>query len=329
MSFSAATKNEISKLPVDRDCCLIAELAAIVRMSGTIQISGMRKISLKFVTENASIARRIFVILKNLYNANMEILVRKNRQLKKNNNYMIVVKETHISRKILKDVGLITDNKESNFLIDHRIPEDIVKNRCCKRAYIRGAFLGGGSISNPEKSYHLEFVTNNEEHSKALTDLINSFGLNARIVTRKGNYVIYLKEGEQIVDVLNIIGAHQALLKFENIRVVKDVRNNVNRLVNCETANLNKTINASIKQVENIEFIDKTIGIEKLPENLQELARLRLEHRDASLKELGAMMTPPIGKSGVNYRFKKIEKIAKDLKRREKGGYDSEKSDNK
>ena len=152
--------------------------------------------------------------------------------------------------------------------------------------------------------------------------LINSFGLNARIVTRKGNYVIYLKEGEQISDILNIIEAHQALLQFENIRVVKDVKNNVNRLVNCETANLNKTINASIKQVENIEYIDSKIGIEKLPKSLQQLARLRLENKDASLKELGAMMDPPIGKSGINYRFKKIEQIAEDLRRREQGGYD-------
>jgi len=322
MSFSSATKNEISKLPIDRECCSIAELAAIIRMSGTIQISGMRRISLKFVTENAAIARRIFVVLKNLYDANMEVMVRKNRQLKKNNNYMIVVMDTDISRKILKDVGLISDKDDMNLVIDHSIPENIIKNRCCKRAYIRGAFLGGGSISNPEKSYHLEFVTNSEEHSKDLAKLINSFGLTAKIVTRKGNYVIYLKEGEQIVDLLNIIGAHQALLRFENIRVVKDVRNNVNRLVNCETANLNKTINASIKQVEYIEYINKVIGIEKLPKDLRQLAKLRLENRDATLKELGAMMTPPVGKSVINYRFRKIEKIAKDLKRREEGGYD-------
>ncbi len=322
MSFSSLTKNEISKLPMDRNCCSIAELAAIIRMSGTIQISGMSRISLKFVTENAAIARRIFVILKNLYDANMEVMVRKNRQLKKNNNYMVVVMDTDISRRILKDVGLVSDNNDINLVIDHRIPENIIKNRCCKRAYIRGAFLGGGSISNPEKSYHLEFVSNSEEHSKDLAELINSFGLNAKIVTRKGNYVIYLKEGEQIVDLLNIIGAHQALLRFENIRVVKDVRNNVNRLVNCETANLNKTINAAIKQVENIEYIDKVIGIEKLPKDLRQLAKLRLENKDATLKELGAMMNPPIGKSGINYRFKKIEKIAKDLKRREEGGYD-------
>ncbi len=322
MSFSSLTKNEISKLPIDRSCCSIAELAAIIRMSGTIQLSSMGNVSIKFATENASIARRIFLLLKTLYDANLEVMVRRNRQLKKNNNYMVVVMGTDICKRILFDVGLIPNDNDINFIVDHKIPEKMIKKRCCRRAYIRGAFLGGGSISNPEKSYHMEFVTNDEEHGNDLMNLINSFGLNARIVTRKGNYVIYLKEGEQIVDILNIIGAHQALLQFENIRVVKDVRNNVNRLVNCETANLNKTVNASIKQVENIEYIDSVIGIEKLPKSLQQLARLRLENRDASLKELGAMMNPPVGKSGVNYRFKKIEQIAEDLRRRERGGYD-------
>lgn len=316
MSFSSLTKNEISRLPIEDKCCSIAELSAIIRMSGTIQISGMRRISLKFVTENAAIARRIFVLLKTLYNAEVEVMVRRNRQLKKNNNYLVMVADTEMTGKILKDTGIITDEKSSNYIVYNRIPSRLIKNRCCKRAYIRGAFLGGGSISNPEKSYHLEFVTNNEEHSKELLKIINSFGLKARVVTRKGNYVIYLKEGEQIVDILNIIGAHQALLKFEDIRVFKDVRNNVNRIVNCETANLNKTINASIRQVENIEYIDAKIGIDKLPENLQEIARLRLEHRDASLKELGSMLKPPVGKSGVNYRLKKIEEIAEELKRK-------------
>ncbi|NLX61892.1 MAG: DNA-binding protein WhiA [Tissierellia bacterium] len=317
MSFSSRTKNEISRLPIENKCCSLAELAAIIRMCGIIQISGTKKISLKFVTENAAIARRIFSLLKMLYNTDIEVMVRRNRQLKKNNSYLIVVMNTDTTNKILRDLGLIGDYGNGEYSIYYKVPDKLIENRCCKRAYIRGAFLGGGSISNPEKSYHLEFVTNNEEHSSDLLEIINSFGLNARVVLRKENYVIYLKEGEQIVDILNIIGAHQALLKFEDIRVLKDVRNNINRIVNCETANLSKTINASIKQVKNIEYIDSKIGIDKLPENLRELAKLRLQHRDASLKELGAMLNPPVGKSGVNHRFRRIEKIAEDLRRKE------------
>lgn len=318
MSFSSMTKNEISRLPIEKSCCSTAELAAIIRMCGTIQISGLRRVKLKFITENAAIARRIFSLLKTLYDTEIEVMVRRNRQLKKNNNYLIVIGNTDITNKILRDVGLIIEGENSNYNVFYKVPNSLIKKRCCKRAYIRGAFLGGGSISNPEKSYHLEFVTNNEEHSKDLLEIINSFGLNSRIVKRKSNYVIYLKEGEQIVDILNIIGAHQALLKFEDIRVFKDVRNNINRIVNCETANLNKTINASIRQVENIQYIDSKIGIDKLPKNLQEVAILRLENRDASLKEIGAMLKVPVGKSGVNHRFRRIEKIAENLRRKEK-----------
>lgn len=312
MSFSSTTKNELARLPIENSCCALAELAAIVRISGVIQVNRMKNLRLKFTTENAAIARRIFTLLKDIYRANIEVMVRKNRQLKKNNNYIVIVNSTDITKRILEDVGYLTDDN-SLFTLNNKTPEKLIINRCCRRAYIRGAFLGGGSISNPEKAYHLEFVTNSEENSRELSDIINSFNLKSKIVIRKENYVVYIKEGEQIVDILNIIGAHQALLKFEDIRVLKDVRNNINRLVNCETANLSKTINASLKQVKNIEIIDRNIGLEKLPRNLQEIAQLRLEHRDASLKELGTMLDPPIGKSGINHRFRKIEEIAEKL----------------
>lgn len=318
MSFSSFTKNELSRIPIKNKCCAKAELAAIVRMNGIIQINGKNRMNLKFGTENAAIARRIFSLLKTMYNTDVDVMVRRNKQLKKNNNYLIVVRNTRSTKKILEDIGLIKINEDDYFQVDYRIPQSIINKRCCKRSFIRGAFLGGGSISNPEKTYHLEFVTTNEEHGKELSDLINSFGLSSKIVLRKENFVIYLKEGEQIVDLLNIMGAHLALLKLEDIRVLKDVRNNINRIVNCETANLSKTIDASLRQIENIEYIDRIIGLEKLPKNLSDLAYLRLEHRDASLKELGAMLNPPVGKSGVNHRFRRIEEIADDL-RKERG----------
>lgn len=314
MSFSSFTKNELSRIPIEDMCCAKAELAALVRINGLIQISGQNKVTLKFTTENAAIARRTFSLLKIIYDTNVEVMVRRNKQLKKNNNYLIVVPNTEITKKILEDVGFIQDGENALFQLNYKIPSNIIKKRCCKRAYIRGAFLGGGSITNPEKTYHLEFVTNSEEHAENLSTLINSFGLNSKIVFRKESYVVYLKEGEQIVDLLNVMGAHQALLKLEDIRVLKEVRNNINRIVNCETANLDKTIDASLRQIENIEYIDATIGLEKLPKNLLELAYLRLKHRDSSLKELGAMLDPPVGKSGVNHRFRRIEEIAENLR---------------
>lgn len=313
MSFSSKTKNELSRIPLENKCCSMAELSALIRMNGTIQISGLKNINLKFTTENAAIARRIFSLLKTVYKIDIEVMVRRNTQLKKNNSYLILINSDDISKKVLKDAGFITD-KNTVFYPNYKIPRKLIKDRCCKRAYIRGAFLGGGSISNPEKAYHLEFVTSNEVHSRELSNLINSFGLNSKIVLRKEYYVVYIKESEQIVDLLNIVGAHQSLLKLEDIRVLKDIRNNINRLVNCETANLSKTINASMRQVQNINKIKNTIGLEKLSANLREVAILRLEYKDASLKELGDMLNPPVSKSGVNHRLRRIEKIASELK---------------
>lgn len=314
MSFSSTTKNEIARIPIVDHCCKLGELAAIVRMSGTIQVQDMGRFNLKLTTENAAIARRIFTMLREIYDGDIEVVVRRNRQLKKNNNYLILVKDSHISKKILVDIGFIDEDKNNIFHPNYTMKTKLIEKRCCKRAYIRGSFLGGGSISNPEKTYHLEFVTNNKEHSEDLSNIINTFGLNSKIVVRKDNYVVYLKEGEQIVDILNIVGAHQALLKLEDIRVLKDVRNNINRIVNCETANLSKTINASMRQIEHIETIRNHMGIHKLPKNLRQVAEARLNNTDASLKEIGEMLDPPVGKSGVNHRFRKIEEIAKDLK---------------
>ncbi len=315
MSFSSKTKNDLSRMEIEPRCCLIAELAAIIRMSGTIQIGGLERINIKFTTENAAIARRIFTLLKKIYNVHTEVMVRRNRQLKKKNNYLIIVNYKEKTKRILEDTCILT--KDNNlYKINYRVPTSILQERCCKRAYIRGAFLGGGSISDPEKTYHLEFVTHNEEHGKELSQLINSFGLNSKMIQRKEeSFVIYLKEGEQIVDLLNIIGAHSALLKLEDIRILKEVRNNINRIVNCETANLSKTINAAIRQIKNIEYIDKVRGIDYLPDSLVEIARLRITHKEASLKELGEMLNPPVGKSGVNHRLRKIEKIAERIKK--------------
>ena len=313
MSFSSRTKNELSRLIAKSRCCSMAELAAIVRTNGTIQIDGFNQLSLKFNTENAATARKIFILIKTLYNLNVEVRITRNRKLKKNNSYFILVNDMDIARKILNDAGfIISDN--GHHLIEQRLLNSLIDNRCCRRSYIRGAFLGGGSISNPDKGYHIEFVTNHEEHAEDLSNIINSFDLNSKMVVRRDDHVVYVKEGEQIVDILNIMGAHQALLRVENIRAMKDVRNNINRIVNCETANLDKTINASIRQVENIEYIDGVIGLDKLSKNLQEIARLRLSHREASLKELGSMLSVPVGKSGVNYRLRRIEEIAERLR---------------
>ena len=264
-------------------------------------------------TENPASARLVFTLLKEHFNIHSKLMVKKSNSLKKNNIYMVVITEEMGVRDLLDKTGILKDI-DGIMSLNYRIDNEICSNEEEKKAYIRGAFIGGGSISNPEKTYHLEFVTHSEEYANDLRDLINTFSLNSKVIQRKNSFIIYIKEGEQIVDLLNIIGAHTSLLEVENIRIMKEMRNNVNRLVNCETANLSKTVNAAVRQVESIKLIQEKIGLKRLPQNLREVAELRLNYPDESLKELGEMLDPPVGKSGINHRLRKIEKIAEELR---------------
>ena len=313
MTFSSMTKNEISKITVSNKCCQLALLSALIKMTGTVQIHGENKIGVKLSTENASIARMLFSLLKNRFEINPRVVVRKNKHLKKNNNYILYIDWDMGSLEILKMTGILHES-EKGLKLNYKLPHQLIKKNCCKKAYLRGVFLGGGSISDPEKTYHLEIVTNNEDFAEDVKELLNYFQLGAKVVVRKGNYVVYIKEGENIVNFLNIIGAHSALLNLENVRIYKEMRNNVNRIVNCETANLDKTLNASLRQIENINYIKDSIGLDKLPAGLAEIAELRLKYKEASLKELGEMMNPSIGKSGVNHRLRKLDQIAENLR---------------
>ena len=312
MSFSSKVKGEICRYTDISYEEALSEISAIMKVSGTIAFSG-RKISFKITTENPASARLMFTILKDYFNIHSKLMVKKSNSLKKNNIYMVLITEEMGVKKLLEDTGILREI-DGILSLDYSIDKDLVVNEENAKAYIRGAFIGGGSISNPEKTYHLEFVTHSLEYAEDLCKLINRFGLNSKVIQRKSSYIVYIKEGEQIVDLLNIIGAHSSLLELENIRIMKEMRNNVNRLVNCETANLSKTVNAAVRQVESIKLIQTRIGLPRLPKNLREVAELRLSYPDESLKELGEMLVPPVGKSGVNHRLRKIEKIAEELR---------------
>ena len=312
MSFSSKVKGEICRYVDITKSEALAQISAIMKVSGTIGFSG-KGITFRITTENPGSARLIFTLLKDNFNIHSKLMVKKSNSLKKNNIYMVVIDEEMGVRNLLKETGILREI-DGVMSINYRIEDEMVKDDEERRAYIRGAFIGGGSISNPEKTYHLEFVTHSEEYAVDLSKLINSYGLNSKVIQRKNSYIIYIKEGEQIVDLLNIIGAHSCLLELENIRIMKEMRNHVNRLVNCETANLSKTVNAAVRQVESIKLIQSQIGLQRLPKNLREIAELRLNYPDESLKELGEMLDPPVGKSGVNHRLRKIEKIAEELR---------------
>lgn len=311
MSFASQTKKELTNLEV-KDCCARAELGALIRMNGSMSFSN-RQLVLNVQTENAAIARRIYTLLKKVYHADVELLVRKKMRLKKNNVYIVRLIEN--GKEILKELEILTEN----FTFTRTISSLFTNKKCCKRSYLRGAFLAGGSVNNPEtSSYHLEVFSLYEEHNKALCELMNSFHLNAKVLERKKGFISYLKEGEKITEFLNVVGAHNALLHFEDVRIVRDMRNSVNRLVNCETANLNKTIGAALRQVENIRYIRETVGLHALPEKLREIAELRIKHQDVPLKELGEMVSSgKISKSGINHRLRKIDELAEKVRRGE------------
>jgi len=308
MSFASEIKKELTGIDVDT-CCTYAELAALIRMNGAFSVS-KEDYTLDVQTENAAIARRIYTLIKSIYEAPVELLVRKKMKLKKNNVYIVRLKRKVAA--LLEDLGIL----EKQFVLTRTIPEKYLQTSCCKRAYLRGAFLAGGSVNNPEtSSYHLEIYNFYKEHNTALCQLMNDFGLRARELERKKGHIVYIKESEKITEFLIIVGAHNGLFKFEDVRIVRDMRNSVNRLVNCETANLNKTIGAAFRQIESIKYIRETVGIEALPEKLQEIARLRVEHQDVSLRELGELAAGgPISKSGVNHRLKKIDDFAENLR---------------
>jgi len=288
---------------------LKAELSALIRMNGSLSFSN-RMLILDIQTENAAIARRIYTLLKKQYEITVELLVRKKMRLKKNNVY--IVRLVQRAKEILEDLNIL----DEGFTFYRSISENLVKKKCCKRSYIRGAFLAGGSVNNPEtSSYHLEIFSQYKEHNDSLCELMNTFELNSKTLERKKGFITYLKEAEKITEFLNIIGAHQALLRFEDVRIVRDMRNSVNRLVNCETANLNKTIGAALRQVENIRYIDDKIGLDALPDKLREIAKLRVEYQDVTLKELGEMVSSgTISKSGINHRLRKLDEIAEQLR---------------
>ncbi|QKY69898.1 DNA-binding protein WhiA [Lentibacillus sp. CBA3610] len=308
MSFASEIKKELTGIEPD-SCCQSAELAALIRMNGVVSMSGNRY-TLDVQTENAAIARRIYILVKSLYDFSVELLVRKKMKLKKNNVYIVRLKKG--VQELLAELGIVEDP----YTFIRTIPEKYLEKDCCKRSYLRGTFLAGGSINNPEtSSYHLEIFNSYQEHNASLCELMNEYDLKARKLERKTGYITYLKEAEKITDFLNIIGAHNALFKFEDVRIVRDMRNSVNRLVNCETANLNKTIGAAFRQIENINLISETVGLDALPEKLREIAVLRVQHQDISLKELGELVSSgKISKSGVNHRLKKIDDFAEKLR---------------
>ena len=307
MSYASEVKKELTGITVHEKNAR-AELMALIRMNGSIGLANHAMI-LNVQTESPAIARRIYSLIKQLYKVESDILVRKKMKLKKNNTY--VVRLRHHAQEILGDLAIL-----DGFQIKERVPLDLLTDDLMIRSYLRGAFLAGGSVNNPETSrYHLEIYSLYEEHNEMIAEMINRYDLNARTTNRRSGYIVYLKEAEKIANFLQLIGATTSMLEFENIRIVRDMRNSVNRLVNCENANMDKVANAANRQVENIMLIEATVGLSSLPEKLRAIAETRLAHQEVSLKELGTLVPGgPISKSGVNHRLRKLNAYADELR---------------
>lgn len=292
MSFSGEVKEELAKHISPARHCQIAELAAIMNFCGQYGRDKDGNYTIGFQTENEALIRKSFTLLKKTYNIDGNVSLR----------------EQDV-RSLLQKIGNL----------EEPVSPLLIKNSCCQRAFLRGAFLSVGSMSAPEKGYHLEFACPSEAKAKQLQKLIKGFDIESKIVLRKKYYVVYLKEGAGIVDLLNVCEAPVSLMNLENLRILKEMRNSVNRRVNCETANIAKTVNAAARQVEDIEYLRDHYGFQNLPESLREMAEVRLENPDSPLKELGECFTPAIGKSGVNHRLRKLSELAEKVRSTRKG----------
>ena len=287
MSFSGDVKEELAKHVSPARHCQIAELAAILHFCGQYgrDENGFYTIGLQ--TENETVVKKCFTLLKKTFNIESGLALDRQKM-----------------DGILKKIGNL----------EEPVSRILLKNSCCQRAFLRGAYLSVGSMSDPSKSYHLEFDCTDEAKAGQLQEIMGNFDIESKIILRKKYHVVYLKEGSGIVDLLNVCEAPVSLMHLENLRILKEMRNSVNRRVNCETANIAKTVNAAARQVEDIEYIKTHYGFQNLPTALREMAEIRLEYPDIALKELGEYFSPPIGKSGVNHRLRKLSELAEKLR---------------
>lgn len=313
MSFSSDVKREISKITCEKNCCKIAELSALLLTCGRIVLKGHMRLEVVVVTTENNVAHKIIELVKSLYGIRADICVSRNMRLNKANKYNLTFYDSNAVRRLLEDTSIISYDDEGCCYISHKSWERLLVCDDCYNAFLRGVFAGAGSVNNPVKYNHMEFVIYDIDFAQAFAEYLNARDIHCKMLERKGFYMVYLKEAESIVDVLRAIGANTALFSYENIRIRKNIKNKVTRIVNCEMANQNKSIEAGLNQKKYIEYIIAKKGWNYLPDTLKSVAELRLNSADMSLAEIGKALDKPLGKSGVNHRMKKIQQLAEEL----------------
>jgi len=313
MSFSRDIKEELEKQAGQARHCRLAELATILHCYAAEEVLADGTKSLVIVTEHETIVRKYFTLLKKAFNIENglfdggEPCERTNALVEGR----IVGQENY--KEMLQALKMWDDEREE-FAAGKKVSNLLLKTSCCRRAFLRGCYLCIGSMSDPQKGYHLEFLCNNPEFAGQIVDILSGFGIEGRTMLRRKYHVVYIKESEAISELLNIMEAHVGLMNYENTRILKEIGNQINRKANFEAANIIKSVNTANKQIADIEYISKKKGLDYLPENLRIMAEIRLEHPEESYQELGAFFDPPIGKSGVNHRLRKIGEIAEKLR---------------
>lgn len=308
MSFARKIKEELLEQTGKAKHCQLAELSALFACCGQIIMGDDGTYCVKFATENLTVAKKCYMLIKRVFHTAPDV------EVVGHHSYGVYLIEELLVDNFMKAIRVM----DGALLV----ADCLIERQCCKRAFLRGIFLTTGSITDPHSGYHLELVAGNYGRATRIQEIIGVFGLEAKIIERKKNYIVYMKEGAAIVDFLNVIGAHMALMEFENVRILKEMRNSINRQVNCETANIKKTVSAASRQTADIQYINDTIGFGNLSDNLSQIAKLRLANPEMALKELGEMLDPPIGKSGVNHRLRKLSEIANDLRKQDGGKND-------
>ncbi len=313
MSFSSDVKREISKMPTEKRCCKIAQLSALLLTCGRIVLKGRMRLEVVVVTMENNVAHKIIELVKSLYDISVDICVSRNMRLKKQNKYSLTFYDSDQVRRLLEDTTVLSYDEEGFCYISHRNWERLLVCEECYNAFLRGVFAGSGSVNNPVKYNHMEFVIYDYDFAETFTQYMNDRDIHCKMLERKGFYMVYLKDAECIIDVLRAVGANTSLFDYENIRIKKTIKNKVTRIMNCEMANQNKTLEAGFQQKKHIEYIIEKKGWDYFPKTLRAVAELRLNEPEMSLTELGQALDPPLGKSGVNHRMKRIQEMAEEL----------------
>ena len=309
-SFTQKVKNEIINVKDTNLCCQRAELAAIIHLRGFITMQGKMPV-LHIMIDSNAVARYVFKLIKELVMTSPEVLHQKNRE-QPHSRFIVKVSDEAAVKKILGYLGV---KEKDVFMGIPQVNEELLKDHCCQRSYLRGAFLAGGSLNSPDAEYHLEIYSEYEVYAHSLAEMLKEFGLQVKFRQRSNGYYVYTKNAESVIEFLRIIKAHPSVLYMEDKRVMKSLKNHTNRLVNCETANIDKISEAAHRQLQSIETIERTVGLSHLSPSLRVAAEARRNYPEVSLSELAQLIEPPVSKSGMSYRMRRINKIAEDLEK--------------